>query len=90
MGVFVECFAEMLLPIEAAITARTPQDFYNAIHAAKGAAAQAAAGPLGQLLTNMQSDAFSENWDEHSNNLKLVTAEFNKVNAYFDAHPLNR
>lgn len=82
LDMFVEVFPKELKPLEAAIASKDPRAARDAAHASKGDAANASAVTLSRILTEMEGDAFSEDWADFNSKFEAVKVEFDRIVEY--------
>ena len=72
-------FPKLFAKLETAIADREPQSTHDCAHAAKGAAANAGAHMLTELLQELEVDAHLENWTEGESRMEAVKSEYARV-----------
>ncbi len=82
LDMFIELFPQELKPLETAIANRAPQAVRTVAHALKGDALNATALPLSQVLAQMESEAFNEDWALMNDKYKTVKLEFGRIVDY--------
>lgn len=86
LDIFNAEFPMLLGRIDAAIHAHDAKAVHHAAHAAKGAAANAAATRLTDLLREMQESATLENWDDLKARAGVVASQYDKVVQFCKIH----
>ncbi|MCH7864138.1 MAG: response regulator, partial [Proteobacteria bacterium] len=76
LEIFTDVFPSLLPPLEDAVTARDARALHDAAHKAKGAASNAAAPPLVDLLAGIEADAGSDDWQDLGRRVEEVGAAY--------------
>ena len=84
LDMFVSEFPTLLETLKRTVDARDWSGVHNSAHAVKGAAANAAAVPLTELLDEVESDAASEDWEKIGAKVDSVESEFARFRAFID------
>ncbi len=79
LDIFNREFPKLLGNLEAAVKDRNAGSVHDCAHAAKGAAANAAAVLLSELLKEIEADAHLENWDETITRTAAVKFEYDRL-----------
>ena len=85
LDLFVDDFPALLGSIETALAAADGAKLHNAAHAAKGAAANIAAGPLSRLLGEIEADAAAGDWGTIRAKLDAVGGAYARLRAHHRA-----
>lgn len=86
LDIFLEELPKLSTNLRLAIEAQDPKATHHAAHAAKGAAANAAAPVLTQLLKSIQEDAHQEDWAAMSAIFDEIAFEHEKIITYRRTH----
>ncbi|MCH7937229.1 MAG: response regulator [Proteobacteria bacterium] len=76
LEIFTDVFPSLLPPLEEAVTACDARALHDAAHKAKGAATNAAAPPLVDLLAGIEADAGSDDWEDLARRVEEVGAAY--------------
>ncbi|MBT5242711.1 MAG: transporter substrate-binding domain-containing protein [Rhodospirillaceae bacterium] len=86
LGIFNEEFPKLLENLDTVLAERDVRGVHDSAHAAKGAAANAAATALTEMLKGIEVDAHQENWDDLEIRVEAIKIEYSRVIRFCDEH----
>jgi len=84
LGIFNEEFPKLLEILDGAIVERNARAVHDSAHAEKGAAANAAALDLTEMLKSVEMDAHQKNWNDLENRARVIKIEYSRVVKFCD------